>query len=244
MKWETSTYSKVCAACFGGNIAEMRQYAEDYLAKGAGLVKPLGKPFRTIIKTQNRKKWWGKASVAINANIAAPTPDNAALEPFKLDRSSHSGYFEKVAEHLFLADILRYSVKAQKPLIEISKPEADVFGYDLVLTCNQVIRHIQVKSSISTGSVQHYDIQENLKNYPSACVVWIIIDGNLNVTYRFFGNNPGEPIPNLLKFPYARHSRPNSNGEKTMRKNIRRIKTNEFEKAINIEDLSLKLFGK
>jgi len=223
----------------------MLQYAKDYIAKGSTSVQPLGKTFRDIVGTRNRKNWWTQASVVINKYIGSQTKtDNISPKPFRLDRSYHSGYFEKLAEHLFLADLLKHSIKAQKPLIEISKPEADIFGYDLVLTCNRVIRHIQVKSSTSTGKVQYHKIHENLKNYPSACVVWIVIDEKFDLEYRFFGNTPGEPIPDLSEFHYAQHTKGNANGEKALRKNIRKIPKSKFEKLADIKELETKLFGK
>jgi len=63
------------------------------------------------------------------------------------DKSINSDYYEKLVEHLFIADILTAALLIYKVQIEIHRAEIDIFGYDLVLECNGIIIHIQLKSS-------------------------------------------------------------------------------------------------
>jgi hypothetical protein len=61
--------------------------------------------------------------------------------------SEHSSYREKLLEHLFVGDVLRELWLCGVTTAEFLRPEVDAGGYDLVITCNGFVRHIQLKSS-------------------------------------------------------------------------------------------------
>jgi len=61
--------------------------------------------------------------------------------------NDQSSFREKVLEHLFVADLLRYLWQRGITDAEILTAEVDNAGYDLVVDCNQKIRHIQLKAS-------------------------------------------------------------------------------------------------
>ncbi len=55
----------------------------------------------------------------------------------------HSSLREKVLEHLFVGDLLRCLWRKGARDIELLRAEVDAGGFDLVLDCNGVQRHIQ-----------------------------------------------------------------------------------------------------
>jgi len=54
---------------------------------------------------------------------------------------------EKLLEHLFLSELLRPLWRQGRRDMEVLRAEVDGAGYDLVVECNGVLRHIQLKSS-------------------------------------------------------------------------------------------------
>jgi hypothetical protein len=54
---------------------------------------------------------------------------------------------EKLLEHLFIGELVQELWKQGRRDIEILRGEIDFAGYDLVLECNGVLRHVQLKSS-------------------------------------------------------------------------------------------------
>jgi hypothetical protein len=65
--------------------------------------------------------------------------------------SEHSSYREKLLEHLFIGEVQRYLWCQDVTTAELLRPDVDSGGYDLVIACNTVIRHIQLKSSHVRG---------------------------------------------------------------------------------------------
>jgi hypothetical protein len=54
---------------------------------------------------------------------------------------------EKLLEHVFIGELLRCLWRSGRRDIEVLRAEIDASGYDLVLECNGVLRHVQFKSS-------------------------------------------------------------------------------------------------
>ena len=61
--------------------------------------------------------------------------------------SEHSSYREKLLEHLFIGEVLKELWRRNVTDAEILRPEVDCGGYDLVISCNHTIRHVQLKAS-------------------------------------------------------------------------------------------------
>ena len=61
--------------------------------------------------------------------------------------SEHSSNREKLLEHLFIGEVLRCLWRKGIATAEFLRPEVDSGGYDLVIDCNSILRHIQLKSS-------------------------------------------------------------------------------------------------
>lgn len=58
--------------------------------------------------------------------------------------TEHSSYREKLIEHLFVGELLKFSWLHNKCELEISKHEVDNAGYDMLDEVPGVVRHIQI----------------------------------------------------------------------------------------------------
>lgn len=74
--------------------------------------------------------------------------------------------------------------------------------------------------------------------------MWIYFSNRLDLgPYLFFGEAPGEPLPDLSPFAVAKHAKPNAQGVKTPRPEIRVIPKGQFAKYAGIAELYEVLFG-
>ncbi|MFK4794224.1 hypothetical protein [Sphingobium sp. ZW T5_29] len=123
---------------------------------------------------------------------------------------------------------------------ELLRTDCDRDGYDLVIEANGIIRHIQLKGQVLGGAAREVTAHVNLATKPSACIIWMTYDPLTMrpVSYRFFGNPPGEKIPPLGD-RIATHSR----GKKKQRPDHRVIFAKRFEKTSGLEELVDRLFG-
>lgn len=65
-----------------------------------------------------------------------------------------SSYREKLIEHLFIGELLKYSWAKRGCALAIAKPEVDNGGYDVVAEDRNVVRHIQLKAAHRTAKAQ------------------------------------------------------------------------------------------
>lgn len=105
-----------------------------------------------------------------------------------------SSYRENLLEQIFCAELLQGCWTGGFPPLEIDRPFVDFQGYDLVVTCQGVTRHIQLKATKGRVSVHRA-----LGSKPSACVINLLpfVAGTprrVHFTYLFWGAAPGEPI--------------------------------------------------
>jgi len=155
-----------------------------------------------------------------------------------------SSYREKVVEHLFVGELLRYLWAKRAEAVDILKPEVDNGGYDIVVTHGKTVRHIQLKASLVNGSAASQNINASLGEHPSGCVIWILIDEHLNFEgFLWFGSQPGEPLPDLSERKQAKHTRGNAQGIKPIRTNTKVIPKSAFERVASFAELSERLFG-
>lgn len=129
--------------------------------------------------------------------------------------------------------------------LEVSKPEVDNSGYDIIAEANGILRHVQLKATYVGASTPSQKIHIDLQKKPSGCVVWIYFDQeNLDLgPFLFFGGAPGEALPDISAFKVAKHTKGNSKGEKTERPNIRVINKGVFVKYETIQELYNALFA-
>jgi len=159
--------------------------------------------------------------------------------------TNHSSNREKLLEHLFIGEVHRYLWQAKINDAESLSPDVDSSGYDIVLTCNDIFRHIQLKSSYRGAKTARQTVNLALTKKPSGCVIWMIFDrSTLELgPFLWFGNAPGKPLGDLSNYTTTKHSRANAKGYKAERPNHRVIPKGHFEVVQTIPKLVEKLFG-
>ena len=108
---------------------------------------------------------------------------------------------ENLFEQIFCAELLQGCWLAGLQAVEIDRPFVDFQGYDLVATCGQVTRHIQLK-----GTRGRNVVHRALAEKPSACVVNLEVERDeprIQFRYRYFGRAPGDCM-SLESFRAAR----------------------------------------
>ena len=160
----------------------------------------------------------------------------------------HSSFREKLIEHLFIGKLLKLSWKDKgnrRCALEISKPEVDNSGYDLILEMAKCVRHIQLKTTIKDGKAAYQKVNVKLANKPSGCVIWIFFDEH-DLTFSkllFLGSEAVKQLQDPKKYKVAKHTKRNKNGFQAERPNIRKIPKSKFDKVESIEVLYDKLFS-
>jgi hypothetical protein len=149
-----------------------------------------------------------------------------------------------ILEHAFIGDLLRYLWKRGIYTVEVLRSEVDDSGYDIILEYNAIVRHIQLKSSFDGSTTQSVKVHTKLQHKPGGCVIWIVFNkDNLDFQeFRWFGNPPGERLPDISKFPVANHTKADSTGRKNERPDIRTISRKHFTRLYTIDDIANKLF--
>lgn len=158
--------------------------------------------------------------------------------------STHSVFRERLFEHQLIFELMRHSWKHDQASLEVSQPAIDRFGHDLVLEARGITRHVQLKTSWITARANSQNVHVGLGSKPSGCVLWMLVDESSMAcnTFLFFGAAPGEPLPSIFDFKFARHTRKNNSGN-SERPNVREIRRSQFRKLVNIADVYQALFG-
>ena len=156
-----------------------------------------------------------------------------------------SSYRETLIEHLFVGDLMRVLWRHGPIRAEIMKPQVDDAGYDLVVECNGVTRHVQIKASFIGSTTRSQKVHLHLTKKPSGCVVWILFDPETLQLgpYLFYGDKPGVALPSLAGFKTARHTKGDAKGVKAERPMIRVVPKGSFKSIDQIESLVALLFG-
>jgi hypothetical protein len=101
---------------------------------------------------------------------------NVLKAPADPSLHAESSLREKIIEHAFIAALLRVLWLRGKRDIEILRTEVDRDGYDIVLHCNGILRHVQLKSSYQEATTAKVDARTALEGKPSGCILWILFD--------------------------------------------------------------------
>ena len=182
---------------------------------------------------------------------ASPVDENynPDLEPFYYyGRLSKAASFrsrdrENLIEHVFISEILQECWFVREQPIEVLRSEVDAYGYDLVLECNSVIRHVQLKATEKGGSLKKQSVNRILESKPGGCVVWILFRhlsdvGRIQLSYLYFGGKlPLDHMPTLGDMP-AKNPR-----SKTLRNNIRLLNAKQFDVISTTSELLDRMFG-
>jgi hypothetical protein len=151
---------------------------------------------------------------------------------------------EKLIEHVFVGDLLRLLWKKGALDVEVLRTEVDRGGYDLVLECNRILRHVQFKSSHRGAKTAEVSVNLKLAAKPSGCVIWVLFDQETLQLgpYLWFGGAPGEPLPSVGD-KVARHSKADASGRKAERPNLRVVPRRRFVSLATMDDVVTALFG-
>lgn len=183
-----------------------------------------------------------------SAALACPSyarrmPDNEERR-HRLREASflHSSSREALIEHVFVAEVLQEAWFAREQRVDVLRSEVDAAGYDVVFECGAIVRHVQLKASDFEGKTSRQTINVRLADKPSGCVVWVVYrervpDHRLDLTYLWFGGNPGERLPDLGQL-VGRNPR-----SKTPRSGTRVVSRARFESVVSTAELVDRLFG-
>ena len=161
------------------------------------------------------------------------------------DNSLLSSYREMLLEHLFAGDVMRHVWLSGVKRLEVLKPQVDHGGYDMVLEGNAIVRHVQLKATFRGSKVARFNINTGLALKPSGCVIVLLFDPETLELgpFLWFGGPPRTPLPDLERYPVAKHTKGNAQGIKLARPNHRVVPRSKFESVASIPAIAEKLFG-
>lgn len=151
---------------------------------------------------------------------------------------------EKLIEHVFVGDLLRLLWRKGARDVEVLRAEVDRGGYDLVLECKGVFRHVQFKSSHRAAKTAEVTISLKLAAKPSGCVIWVLFDPETLELgpFLWFGGGPGKPLPPVGD-RVARHSKADALGRKAERPGLRMVTRRRFVPLATMSEIVTALFG-
>lgn len=154
----------------------------------------------------------------------------------------HSSLREKIVEHVFVGEALRALWRHGIYNVEVMHSEFDAHGYDLVMAHENVVRHIQFKTSVrpQPGRIS---LGTALERKPSGCVVWIQVNNVLDMlSFWWLGGAPGAPLP-ALGDRRARRIGRDAQGARPMREAHRIVNGSAFRRLGTMDQVLEALFG-
>lgn len=173
------------------------------------------------------------------------TCDPAARLGHLLSDHELSAYRANLLEQLFVVELIQACWTRELPPVEFARPFVDFRGYDLVASCGGVTRHIQLKAT--EGKIT---VHRALAETPSGCCVLLKpspIGARIELNYRYFGEEPGQPLRLDEKLKPGRRSTKSFDQEGRAfhreRKEHVEVPKGQFDRQCDIDELSVKLFG-
>ncbi|MGF6611454.1 hypothetical protein OKW45_006376 [Paraburkholderia sp. WSM4175] len=124
------------------------------------------------------------------------------------------------------------------------RSEFDAGGYDLVMSYGPTVRHIQFKVMVAGGKRASVTASLKLMDKPSGCILWIVVTDALDFhSFLWFGNSPGQPLPDLRTLKIATHTKANAEGMKLPRLGQRTVPRSAFTPLASLDDVLERLFG-
>jgi hypothetical protein len=159
-----------------------------------------------------------------------------------------SSFYEQLVEHVFISEVLQEVWFRFKKTVEVLRSEVDASGYDVVLECNGVLRHVQLKTSKIGGKRASQKVNVALSNKPCGCVVWIQRNEDpqthrMRLEYLFFGADAHHQLPSLEGCKVGKHTKGNKDGLKAERQSIRVVPKSQFERIETTTELVTRLFS-
>ena len=162
----------------------------------------------------------------------------------KASHSVHSTLRERIVEHQFVVDALRWAWNHRIYDVEVLRSEFDAGGYDLVMSYKKIIRHIQFKTTLEGGKAANIKASLKLMEKPSGCIIWIFVTLDLQIHHYLWLGAPGPPFPDIRELTHAKHTKGNAQGKKTKRPQHRIVPIGKFDElGSSIEEVLKRLFG-
>ncbi|WP_024972808.1 hypothetical protein [Ralstonia pickettii] len=156
----------------------------------------------------------------------------------------HSVLRERIVEHLFIGRMLQLLWQRGVTDVEVLRSEFDAGGYDLVMSCGNIVRHIQLKVAVAGGKRASVTANLNLLQKPSGCILWIVVTQKLDFqSFLWFGSAPRQPLPDIRNMKVATHAKANADGVKLTRPNQRNIPRSAFAPLASLDEVLERLFG-
>ncbi|MGA2652975.1 MAG: hypothetical protein ABSF28_20845 [Terracidiphilus sp.] len=156
----------------------------------------------------------------------------------------HSTLRERIVEHVFVGDALRWLWQRGVTDVEVLRSEFDAGGYDLVMSYQKIVRHIQFKTTMVNGKAAGIKASLKLMDKPSGCIIWIFVTKDLDLhSYRWFGGPPGDRLPDIRNMKVAKHTKANAKGKKADRLDHRIVARGHFESLGSLDEVMERLFG-
>jgi hypothetical protein len=158
--------------------------------------------------------------------------------------STHSSLRASILEHLFLGELLQTLWNARCRRIELLRAEVDAAGYDLLIECEGVARHVQLKSSHRRSKTRRVSVNDGIEGKPSGCVIWIKFDEETMKLgpYLWFGGPPNKKMPSLGD-RIGQHTRRNIRKERSQRPRTRVLTKGSFTQLADMKAVVRQLFG-
>jgi hypothetical protein len=154
----------------------------------------------------------------------------------------HSVLRERIVEHLFIGEALRRLWT--RDIFDAEILRFDAGGYDLVMCRGPIVRHVQLKVSLTDSSTSEVKASLRLLDKPSGCILWLLVTAELELqSFLWFGSEPGEPLSDITGMKTAQHTKGNADGVKLERESHRVIPRNRFETLGSIDEVLYCLFG-
>ena len=151
---------------------------------------------------------------------------------------------ERIVEHVFVGDALRWLWQRNVTDVEVLRSEFDAGGYDLVMSYRKIVRHIQFKTTMINGKAASIKASLKLMDKPSGCIICIIVTPELVLhSYLWLGGPPGQPLPYIQDMRVARHTKANAEGKKAERPDHRIVPRGRFERLGSLDEVLERLFG-
>jgi len=168
-----------------------------------------------------------------------------SLADEKSMHSIHSTLRERIVEHIFVGEAMRWLWQHHKTDVEVLRSEFDAGGYDLVMSLEKIERHIQLKTSLFDGKAADIKASRKLMDKPGGCIIWILVTSGLEIhSYRWLGGLPGQPLPDILAGTVtAKHTKANAKSVKAERPDHRVIPLSKFDHLFSLDDVMVRLFG-
>jgi hypothetical protein len=157
----------------------------------------------------------------------------------------HSTLRERIVEHVFVGEALQLLWQRGVTDVEVLRSEFDAGGYDLVMSCKKIVRHIQFKTTSVNGKAANIKASLKLMEKQSGCISWIFITSKLELHhYLWLGGAPGQPLPpDILGLKPAKQTKGNAQGKKAEKPQHRIISRKRFDKLGTVEEVLERLFG-